>query len=79
MSLRVEHVAGRYYLHPFIDLTQEPVYPGDAAVFGVTHWEVWADAKQDERGTWTCEWIDNYDTEDEARAAAHRLAATDAA
>lgn len=74
MNQRVEHVAGRYSLTPSIDVTQEPTYPGDVAAVGITHWEVWADAKQDARGNWTYEWIENYDTEAEARTAAQRLA-----
>lgn len=71
---RVVYVAGRYYLAPYVDLTLEPVDPADVAESGIVHWEVWADAKQDARGTWTYEWIENYDTEAEARRAAQRLA-----
>jgi hypothetical protein len=78
MNLRVEHVAGRYYLHPSVDVTREPAYSGDVAECGIIHWEVWADAEQDARGNWTYEWIENYDTEDAARASAHRFADTDA-
>ena len=77
--LRVEHVAGRYYLHPSIDVTQEPAYPGDVAELDIVHWEVWADAKQDAQGNWTFEWIENYHTEEAGRVSAHRLAETDAA
>lgn len=75
--MRVDHIEGRYSVHPHEDVTREPMFPGDVAEIGIVWWEVWADAKQDARGNWTCDWIDNYDTEAEAVAAAHRLAAAD--
>lgn len=77
--LRFEHVAGRYYVHPSIDVTQEPVFPGDVAEFDITHWDVCADAEQDARGNWTYQWIKSYDTEHAARAAARLLAKAEAA
>ncbi|MBS0443624.1 MAG: hypothetical protein JSR38_16840 [Proteobacteria bacterium] len=76
-GLRVDHIAGRYYVHARVDVTHEPSYPGDVAEFGFVGWEVWACAEQDARGNWTYEWDESFDTEAEAVAAAHRFASSD--
>ncbi|WP_321944385.1 hypothetical protein [Paraburkholderia tropica] len=75
---QVTHVAGRYYVHPRVDVTREPTWPGDVAGFDIVAWELWADASQDTHGNWACDWLDDYETEAEAVAAARRLADADA-
>lgn len=75
--MQVDHIAGRYFVHPRVDVTHEPTYPGDVAEVDIVAWELWADAKQDARGNWTCDWLEDFETEAEAVAEAHRLAAAD--
>ena len=76
--LQVAHIAGCYYVSPRVDVTHEPAYPGDRAEFDVVEWQLWAGAEQDARGQWTCDWVEDYETETEAVAAAYRLAELDA-
>lgn len=76
-KLRIEHVAGPYFVHPCEDLTREPEFPGDPAEFGIVHWEVWKNPGKTAHGDWSYDYAEIYETEVEARAVAKRLADAD--
>ena len=68
----------RYVVIPCEDCIHEPEHLDDEATYGIVAWEVWCDVEPIGIGYGiTGEWIDEFETEAEAQAAADRLNAED--